>query len=58
MSDAWRMEINFTEYDRTTRADVMLEVAGNHHHGWERAKPDPVETDVPSSGSRWRRRGR
>jgi Domain of unknown function (DUF1876) len=50
MSDAWRMEINFTEDDRTTRADVVLDVAGIHHHGWGRAKRDPVDTDVPVIG--------
>jgi hypothetical protein len=50
MSDVWRMEINFTEDDRTTRADVMLEVAGNHHHGWGRAKRDPGDSDVPVIG--------
>ena len=44
------MEINFTEDDRATRADVVLDVAGNHHHGWGRAKRDPVDTNVPVIG--------
>jgi Rv2632c-like len=50
MSHAWRLEINFTEDDRTTRADAVLDVAGRHHHGWGHAKRDPVDTDVPVIG--------
>jgi len=50
MSDTWRVEINFTENDQTTRADVVLDVGGQHHHGWGRAKRDPFDTDVPIIG--------
>ena len=39
----WRLEINFTEDDRATRADVVLDVGGHHHHGWGRAKRNPAE---------------
>jgi len=50
MSQTWRMEINFTEGDRATRADVVLDVAGRHHHGWGRSTRDPLDTDVPLIG--------
>jgi hypothetical protein len=50
MSDIWRIEINFTEDDQTTRADVVLDVGGRHHHGWGRAKRDPLDADVPIIG--------
>ena len=50
MSDMWRVEINFTENDQATRADVVLDVGGRHHHGWGRAKRDPLDTDVPIIG--------
>ena len=50
MSDTWRLEINFTEDDRATRADVILDVGGHHHHGWGRAKRDPFDDDVPVIG--------
>ena len=46
----WRLEITFTEDDRATRADVLLDVGGNHHHGWGRAKRDPEDKDVPLIG--------
>ena len=46
----WRLEIAFTTDDRATRADVMLDVGGRHHHGWGRAKLDPADEDVPLIG--------
>ncbi len=46
----WRLEISFTEDARATRADVMLDVGGHHHHGWGRAKRDPDDDDVPIIG--------
>jgi hypothetical protein len=46
----WSLEIVFTEDDRATRADVVLDVAGHHHHGWGRAKRDPEDRDVPVIG--------
>lgn len=46
----WRIEITFTEDDRTTRADAVLDVAGHHHHGWGRARRDPSDPDVPVIG--------
>lgn len=47
---AWRLEIIFTEDDRATRADVVLDVAGHHHHGWGRTKRNPEDVDVPPIG--------
>ena len=46
----WRLEIVFTEDERATRADVVLDVGGRHHHGWGRAKLDPTDEDVPVIG--------
>lgn len=46
----WRIEIDFTEDDRSTRADVVLDVGGRHHHGWGRARRDPGDDDVPLVG--------
>lgn len=46
----WRIEITFTESDRATRADTVLDVAGRHHHGWGQSRRDPVDRDVPVIG--------
>jgi hypothetical protein len=46
----WRLEILFTEDDRATRADVVLDVAGHHHHGWGQAKRNPDDVNVPRIG--------
>jgi hypothetical protein len=46
----WRLEITFTEGDRTTRADAVLDVAGHRHHGWGLARRDPLDADVPVIG--------
>jgi hypothetical protein len=46
----WRLEITFTEDDRDTRADVVLDVAGHHHHGWGRSRRNPTDPDVPVIG--------
>jgi len=46
----WRLEITFTEDDRATRADVLLDVGDHHHHGWGRAKRNPSDDDVPVIG--------
>jgi hypothetical protein len=50
MSDTWSLEINFTEDDRTTQADAILDIGERHHHGWGRAKRDPLDADVPIIG--------
>lgn len=46
----WPMEITFTESDRATRADVVLDVAGHHYHGWGRARRNPADPDIPRIG--------
>jgi hypothetical protein len=46
----WRIDINFTEDDRTTRADAILDIAGRHHHGWGLARRNPDDRDVPVIG--------
>jgi hypothetical protein len=50
MTQPWILEIHFTEDDRTTRADVILDVGGHHHHGWGRATRDPADEDKPIIG--------
>lgn len=46
----WPVTIAFTEDDRTTRADAILDVGGRHHHGWGRARRNPSDPDVPRIG--------
>ena len=46
----WPLTIVFTEDDRTTRADVVLDVAGRHHHGWGQSRRAPADPDVPRIG--------
>ena len=46
----WPLTVVFTEDDRTTRADVVLDVAGHHYHGWGRARRAPADPDVPRIG--------
>lgn len=46
----WLLVVVFTEDDRTTRADVVLEVAGRHYHGWGRARRAAADPDVPRIG--------
>ena len=50
MTQAWHLDINFTEDDRATRADVVLEIAGGRHHGWGRAVRNPDDPDIPVIG--------
>jgi RNA polymerase-binding transcription factor DksA len=46
----WPLTVVFTEDDRTTRADVILDVGGRHHHGWGTARRAPADPDVPRIG--------
>lgn len=46
----WRIEINFTDNDRTTRADAILGVDGRQLQGWGLAHRDPDDHDVPAIG--------
>ena len=50
MDPTWRVEIVFTEDDRRTRADAVLEIAGRRMHGWGRAVRNPSDRDVPVIG--------
>jgi hypothetical protein len=50
MEPTWRVEIVFTEDDRRTRADAVLEFADRRLHGWGRASRDPADPDVPVIG--------
>jgi hypothetical protein len=46
----WPLVVVFTEDDRTTRADVVLDVGGRHYHGWGSARRVPTDPDVPGIG--------
>ena len=46
----WPLTIVFTEDERTTRADVVLDVADRHYHGWGRARRNPADPVVPRIG--------
>lgn len=48
--NVWRFEVTFTEDDRTTRADAVLDVEDRNHHGWGQAHRNPTDSDVPVIG--------
>jgi hypothetical protein len=47
---SWPLEVVFTENDDATRADIIIDVAGRHYHGWGRARRNPHDPDVPRIG--------
>lgn len=47
---SWPLEVVFTENDEATRADIIIDVAGRHYHGWGRARRNPHDPDVPKIG--------
>lgn len=46
----WRVSIAFTEEGDRTRADAMLELAGERFHGFGQAKRAPKDPNVPVIG--------
>ena len=46
----WQVDIAFTEDGDRTRADAILELAGQRYHGWGRAKRAPDDPSVPVIG--------
>jgi hypothetical protein len=46
----WQVDIAFTEDGDRTRADAILELAGQRYHGWGRAKRAPEDPSVPVIG--------
>lgn len=46
----WPLHVVFTENDDETRADVVLDVAGHHYHGWGWARRNPIDPAVPRIG--------
>lgn len=46
----WPLTVVFTEDDRLTRADAVLDVAGRHYHGWGQSRRSPSDPDVPRVG--------
>jgi hypothetical protein len=47
---SWPLEVVFTENDDATRADIIIDVAGRHYHGWGRSRRNPHDPDVPKIG--------
>lgn len=51
MSDQiWHVNVGFTEQDERTRADAVLELAGQRFHGYGQAKKAPEDPSVPVVG--------
>jgi hypothetical protein len=51
MSDpTWRIEVVFTEDADRTRADAVLEFAGERFHGFGQARRAPEDPNVPVIG--------
>jgi hypothetical protein len=46
----WHVDVAFTEDDRRTRADAVLEIRGRRFHGWGQAKRAPGDPSVPVVG--------
>jgi hypothetical protein len=46
----WPLTVVFTEDDRTTRADIVVDIAGRHYHGWGQSRRSPADPDVPLIG--------
>jgi hypothetical protein len=46
----WRVSVVFTEEGDRTRADAMLELAGERFHGFGQAKRAPKDPSVPVIG--------
>jgi hypothetical protein len=46
----WQVNVAFTEEDDRTRADAILELAGQRFHGFGRAKRAPEDPSVPVVG--------
>jgi len=46
----WQVSIAFTEEDRRTRADAILELGETRYHGWGQAKRSPSDPSVPVVG--------
>jgi uncharacterized protein DUF1876 len=51
MGDAvWQVNVVFTDEGDQTRADAVLELAGDRFHGYGRAKRAPEDPNVPVIG--------
>jgi uncharacterized protein DUF1876 len=46
----WQVGIAFSETEDRTRADAVLEIAGQRFHGWGQAKRSPGDPSVPVIG--------
>ena len=47
---SWRVDVSFTEDADRTRADAVLELAGQRFHGFGQAKRAPKDPSVPVIG--------
>lgn len=48
--ESWRVDVSFTEEADRTRADAVLELAGQRFHGFGQAKRAPQDPSVPVIG--------
>lgn len=46
----WPMQVVFTETEKATEADIVVDVGGRHYHGWGRARRNPHDPDIPAVG--------
>jgi hypothetical protein len=46
----WQVNVSFTEDGSRTRADAMLELAGQRFHGFGQAKRAPEDPSIPVIG--------
>ena len=46
----WHVDLAFTEDDRRTRADAVLQIRDRRFHGWGQAKRAPGDPSVPVVG--------
>lgn len=47
---SWPVQIEFTESDDATRADIIIEVGERSYQGWGRARRNPNDPDIPRIG--------
>jgi hypothetical protein len=46
----WSVEVLLVEDDEKTDAEAVLEVGGERHAGWGRARRNPTDPEVPRIG--------
>jgi hypothetical protein len=49
-SNVWSIEVLFEETPDETQAEAVLELRGERHAGWGRARRNPTDPNVPQIG--------